>query len=528
MKKTLLPIALITSVCASFAQLVPVTYKGAFAPSPEEAWTTGWTEFEPQTKAYPLTNTDLEGTTITTNTAWTKDKVYQLKGYVFVESGVTLTIEAGTIIRSTAKAALIIKRGGKIMAEGTATAPIVFTSNSADNSRVKGDWGGIVICGAAQHNKTSGPDAKVEGDITATYGGTDDADNSGVFRYVRIEFPGQSLSSADNSEINGLSLYAVGSGTKIDHIQVSYSGDDSFEWFGGAVTMSHLVAYRGVDDDFDTDNGFRGTVQFGVGHRHVGTADQSGSNGFESDNDAEGSTFTPITAPVFANMTIIGPRYSATTPDANFKRAAHIRRNSACSIINSIIVGYTDAGLLLDGVRTVTHAANGELTFANNYIAQNVTNFKLASASAALTINSSADVQIWALASDKNNIEGADINPGLVKPFALNNTVDYRPETSTSANLQVVTGIEDASSLSSTEKIVVFPNPANDNVQIALNSEFANATVTVQNSMGTTVASSKAFGESVKFDVSGFANGLYIVSVTNGGNSISKTLLINR
>jgi hypothetical protein len=528
MKKTLLPIALLSSVCVSFAQLVPVTYKGAFAPSPEESWTTGWTEFEPQTKAYPVTNTDVEGQAITTNTNWTKDKVYNLKGYVFVESGATLTIEAGTIIRSTAKASLIIKRGGKIMAEGTATSPIVFTSNSADNSRVKGDWGGVVICGAAKHNKTSGPDAKVEGDITATYGGDNDADNSGVFRYVRIEFPGQALSAANNSEINGLSLYSVGSGTKIDHVQVSYSGDDSFEWFGGTVNASHLVAYRGVDDDFDTDNGYTGTVQFGVSHRHVGTADQSGSNSFESDNDAEGSAFVPVTAPVFANMTIIGPRYSTTAPDANFKRAAHIRRNSACSIINSIIVGYTDAGLLLDGVSTVTNAVNGKLMFTNNYIADNVTNFKLASSSAALTIQTSADVKTWALAAEKNNIEGTEINPGLIKPFALNNTVDYRPATSNNTNLQVVTGLEDALALSAIEKVVVFPNPANENVQIALNSEFANATVTVQNAMGMTVASTKAFGESVTFDVSGFANGLYIVSVTNGGNALSKTLLINR
>jgi hypothetical protein len=233
------------------------------------------------------------------NTTLEADKKYTLKGNVFVPSGVTLTIEPGTVIvgDKATKGALIIERGAKIMAEGTADEPIVFTSSAAPGNRNYGDWGGLVILGKAVNNK--GTDVSIEG-ITASnkglYGGNDDADNSGVLQYVRIEFAGIALST--DNELNGLTLGSVGSGTTIDHIQVSYSGDDSFEWFGGTVNATHLVAYRGWDDDFDTDYGYRGKVQFAVSFRDPNQADKSGSNGLESDNNGTGGAETPKTAPI--------------------------------------------------------------------------------------------------------------------------------------------------------------------------------------------------------------------------------------
>lgn len=317
--------------------------------------------------------------TITTNTTWTADKIYLLKGFVFVESGATLTIEPGTIIKGdlASKGTLTIKQGAKIDARGTALKPIVFTSNQPAGSRARGDWGGVILAGKAPQNipgTANQPLPKIEGGLTPDtfFGGTDANDNSGVMQYVRIEFPGVAFTT--DNEINGLTLAGVGSGTTLDHIQVSYSGDDSFEWFGGTVNAKYLVAFRGLDDEWDTDNGFSGKVQFGVALRDPNVADASGSNGFESDNDASGSNNKPQTSAVFSNISnFIAP--TAGTLNSNYKRAMHIRRNSSLSILNSVVAGYP-VGLLLDegtapfaAANTAVNAANGSLVLKNNVFA---------------------------------------------------------------------------------------------------------------------------------------------------------------
>ncbi|HMC97403.1 MAG TPA: hypothetical protein VKG92_07120, partial [Flavobacteriales bacterium] len=308
---------------------------------------------------------------LTANTTWDNSHQYLLSGFVYVEDGVTLTIQPGTIIKGDkpTKGTLIIKRGGRINAVGTSASPIVFTSNQPAGSRDYGDWGGIIICGKANNNQPGG-EALIEGGPDAYYGGgtsPDDADNSGTLSYVRIEFPGIALQP--NQEINGLTLGAVGSGTTIDHIQVSYSGDDSYEFFGGAVNARNIVALRGWDDDFDSDNGFRGRVQFAVSLRDPNIADQSGSNGFESDNDASGTTTAPYTQPVFSNVSILGPyAVSASAPNTQFKRAAHIRRNSRCNIHNSVIAGFP-TGLLIDGAPAETNATNNDLQVRHTALA---------------------------------------------------------------------------------------------------------------------------------------------------------------
>ena len=314
---------------------------------------------------------------ITASTIWTADKVYTIKGFVYVQSGATLTIEKGTIIKGGAKeddpsgqqlgGTLIINQGAKIVAIGTAEQPIIFTSSKEPGKRNYGDWGGVVIVGKAPHNQvgSKGP----EGGISVPGGlGTDNiaADNSGTLQYVRIEFAGIALSNAANSEINGLTLYAVGSGTTIDHIQVSYSGDDSYEWFGGTVNAKYLIALRGWDDDWDTDWGFTGKVQYALSLRDPKISDQSKSNGFESDNYDPGEPATgpnaglPLTAPVFANVSNF---VFSTTPSTDFvspasgayQAAMHLRRNTSISIFNSLLVGYPQ-GLRLEGTATGTFA----------------------------------------------------------------------------------------------------------------------------------------------------------------------------
>lgn len=291
---------------------------------------------------------------ITTDTKWYAQAKYMLSGFVYVKNNAVLTIEPGTLIKgvSNSKATLIIERGSKIMAAGTASQPIVFTSDKPAGQRATGDWGGLVICGKAKTNKhdNGAGVGLAEGGIGAEYGGNDDNDNSGVLQYVRIEFPGIPLTSTSNSEINGLTLYSVGKATVMDHIQVSYSGDDSFEWFGGNVNLKYIVALGGLDDGFDTDNGFSGKIQFGLILQDPLKSDQSGSNGFESDNDADGSLLTPLTAPVFSNVTVLGPlAVSSTLPvGTKHEKALHLRRGTMTSVYNSVFAGFPQ-GLSIDG-----------------------------------------------------------------------------------------------------------------------------------------------------------------------------------
>lgn len=315
---------------------------------------------------------------ITANTTWTSDKIYLLKGNVFVTNGATLTIQPGTIIKGdkATKGALIITRGSKIDATGMVDKPIVFTSNQPAGARAQGDWGGVILLGSAPNNLGSA--IAIEGISDATdkgkHGGTNAADNSGTMKYVRIEFAGIPL-SPDN-EINGLTFGSVGSGTTIDYVEVYRSGDDAFEWFGGSVNAKHLLAIDTWDDDFDTDNGFSGKIQFGLAQRLAATADVSGSNGFESDNNSTGTNATPITSATFSNMTILGPRESATPPsiNANFQHAAQIRRNSSISILNSVIAGYTEGVFYDDALpaggtaNASANLASGGSVFANNLI----------------------------------------------------------------------------------------------------------------------------------------------------------------
>lgn len=300
---------------------------------------------------------------------------YRMKGWCYITNGSTLTIEPGTIIKGDkdTKASLIVEPGGKLIAQGTKDAPIVFTSASAPGSRKPGDWGGLIICGKARNNQGT---MQIEGGPRTTHGGSDDTDNSGVISYVRVEFAGYPFKT--DQEINGVTFGSVGSGTQVDHVQVSYSNDDSFEWFGGAVNCKYLIAYHGWDDEFDTDDGFSGNCQFLLSVRNPKIADQSCSNGFESDNNANGGTESPYTKCVFSNVTFVGPMGQASDFANNtsyinagnlnpnngsktgpFQAAMQVRRNSKLNCFNSVAMGYP-VGLLLD----VEKGNPGSLSFA--------------------------------------------------------------------------------------------------------------------------------------------------------------------
>ncbi len=295
------------------------------------------------------------------------DTVYTLTGLYFVATGFRLTIEPGTVIMGDTAATLIIQPGAKIIANGTASKPIVFTSRKAPGSRSPGDWGGVIILGSAPTNQVN---PVIEGGIIpGTYGGAVADDSSGVFRYVRIEYPGYRF-QADN-EVNGLTMGGVGSRTVIENIQVSYSFDDSYEWFGGTVNAKNLVAFGGTDDEFDSDFGWQGNVQFAFGLKDRLNWDPTGqTNGFESDNEGAASWDNPRTYPKFSNVTLVGPvRQDAdtTVPVGSETRHQYVvvaRRGTELSIYNSVLMGYL-GGYSLRDVPSLT-AANGDTLQARN------------------------------------------------------------------------------------------------------------------------------------------------------------------
>lgn len=376
---------------------------------------------------------------ITANRTFTKDKKYLLKGNIFVTNNAELTIQAGTVIYGdkVTKGALIIERGSKLNAAGTAAEPIVFTSSASPTNRNHGDWGGVILLGKAVNNQST--DVSIEG-ITSgdlgKHGGTTDDDNSGTLTYVRIEFAGIALTT--NNEINGLTFGSVGSGTTVHHIQVSYSGDDAYEWFGGKVNAKYLVAYKTWDDDFDTDFGYTGKVQFAAAFRDPGTADQSGSNIFESDNDGNGTANTPLTAPTFANVTAFGPFvYAKLNNDgtmnngnvnANYQNGGHIRRNTAFKLYNSVIVGTGTSANWPFRFTDSKNGANAAAELTGNYIARSV------SASAITPATGSTD-------------KGYNVDN-----FATQNTI----ETLTTVNLSTVfTGLDVAENINDPKATVV-------------------------------------------------------------------------
>lgn len=349
---------------------------------------------------------------ITANETWTSNNIYLLQGWVYVKAGVTLTIQPGTVIKGdfASKGALIIERDAKIIADGTVNNPIVFTSQKSPGQRSYGDWGGVILAGRASTNwaasvanGTTDGEGVVEGGVGTIYGGgltPNDQDSSGVLRYVRIEYPG--VAFQPNSEINGLTLCGVGSKTVIDYVQVSYSGDDSFEWFGGTVNCKHLIAYRGWDDDFDTDYGFRGKIQFAVALRDPSIADQSGSNGFESDNNAGGTALYPHTRPVFSNVSVFGPYCFSSTINSLYRRALHIRRDSECSEFNCVWAGYP-TGLLIESSVTHLNASGDTLRFRNNVLSQMDDTLAATTAANPNNVSGAFNINTWFATGGYNN-----------------------------------------------------------------------------------------------------------------------------
>lgn len=361
---------------------------------------------------------------ITTNRTLTADRVWILDGYVRVMSGATLTVEPGTVVRGdkASKAALIVERGGKLIANGTAAKPIIFTSNQPVGQRAIGDWSGVILCGNAPINQAGGI-AQYEGGIlgadVALYGGgttSNAADNSGILTFVRIEYAG--LAIQQDREINSLTMAGVGSGTIIENVQVSFGGDDGFEWFGGTVNCKNLIAYRCTDDDFDFEFGYVGRIQYAISIKDPNVFDASASgasNGIECDNGATVND-NPANKPLLSNFTFIGPGAAA---NAKHNSGVIFRKGTRFVLRNSIIVDHLKASFELATVEAGDRLNAGESEFRNNLVFSAATAFRVSTAGSFFTTD--ASLETFALLAANNNTKLASLAAaGITSPTMVN------------------------------------------------------------------------------------------------------------
>lgn len=318
---------------------------------------------------------------ITCNQTLSRDTTYVLRGYVKVRNGAVLTIQSGTTIvgdNTAAGSSLWILRGARIDAQGTAAQPIVFTSNRAAGSRAPGDWGGIILVGNGVINRTGTILTEGPTGIAENYGGgTNNADNSGTLRYVRIEYAGFDVSGGGNSELNGLSMYAVGSGTTLEYVQALAGLDDSFEWWGGAADGRYLVSYESGDDHFDWSEGYVGRLQYLIAYQNARLTPASGTGvlatdpqGFEADGCAgsgcaNGTRSTPFTDAIVANFTLVGLPTEAQTSGG---RGLILRRGMIGALSNGIVARWPSNPVSIRDTSVTLYRNNGDSLAVQNLV----------------------------------------------------------------------------------------------------------------------------------------------------------------
>jgi hypothetical protein len=409
---------------------------------------------------------DAAGKLNAASVTFTCDKVYHLDKKIYVDTLKTLTIQPGTIIKgdivSTDPAlatALVVTRGGKMFAEGTAECPIVFTANADPMDGTygvsnHGAWGGVVVLGKATNNLTlantppafggTGPasgfgtgfgQGYVEGFIAANtenqYGGSDDADNSGVIKYVSIRHAGAVINAANGNELNGLTLGSVGNGTTIDHVEIVSSNDDGIEFFGGTVNVKHIAVLFCKDDMFDWDQGWRGNAQFLFG--------------FEMDNDDQKTGASPKSHPVIYNATIVGNKsfnQSVGSADKSAHAGINAKELTEGEIRNSIFANWETGfnmqkapGTRASGTEAYNNWTGGTLKVECNSFIANVNDLRV----------------------DKSKTsDGAAGSAGDLTQFT---TTDKNASSATLAGFDFTLGLNDATN-AVTNSYDVIPNPA--------------------------------------------------------------------
>ncbi len=336
------------------------------------------------------------------------DTVYTLQGVVTVEEGGELHIPAGTLVLGSIEvqpSALIVRAGGKLFSEGTEDAPVVFTSGYPPGEREKGDWGGVVLNGRSLCNFPAGQ-CVGEGS-SGQYGGDDRNDNSGAIVYTRIEYAGYEVSFGN--ELNALTMNGVGDGTTIHHVQTHAGLDDGFEWFGGTVNTHHLLATDISDDSFDYSTGFQGMGQFWLAQQDPDDAD----TGFEVDGQEDDYNATPHTAPLLANVTLIGKGVNGaggTPAESTF--GMRLRRGTGGHIANALVMGFGSSGLRIDDAETYNRIGEGLFSVTHSIVALNASDFQDGDAEAAFGTDG------WS--------NRAGVDPMLGSPFDRASP-DFRP-----------------------------------------------------------------------------------------------------
>ncbi|MBC7641348.1 MAG: hypothetical protein H7174_03275 [Flavobacterium sp.] len=382
-------------------------------------WLNGWTNFRPKNIEYREPTFILEKD-ITTNTTLSKNIIYKIVGTIHVANNAVLTIEPGTILRGDfdTTGTITITTGSKIIAIGTENDPIIFTSNKPPAERKPGDWGGLILMGDAPINKPGGRTASFyeTNEKYSSFGGNNIDSDSGILKYVRIEFAGKKIDS--KIALNGLTLAGVGRKTKIDFVQVSFSSDDSFEIVGGVVDFNNLISYRASDDDYDYSMGVQSVLNNSIAIRNPYTCDNTRSRCLEID-----SYDKPENADLLKNKTtIILNNVLLLNDEVNnlglVKEAISLKTDSFLTINNCLIVGFTSF-LALD-----------EKYLRNeNFKKINISNTRIDSCNNIITnelLNSDEPVNDWFVKIKKTVFA---TNSGIDNLFINNNTKrrpDYR------------------------------------------------------------------------------------------------------
>jgi hypothetical protein len=393
------------------------------------------------------------------------DTLYTISGFVHVANGATLTIQPGTVIHgdyNTLGSSLFVLRGARIEAVGTADAPIIFTSSRPVGQRQPGDWGGLILVGNAPINRSA--PVLLEGSNTGATnpaidysGGTDDADDSGELRYVRVEFAG--YAPAQDAELNSFTFAAVGSGTQLSFLQSMSGLDDSFEFFGGSADASHIVSYESGDDHFDLSEGYQGRMQHLIAYQTRVLIPRAGAGnvsndpqGIENDgcagaNCTNGQNSTPLNIPLVANFTLVGTGpgvVDATSGGIGMM----LRRGTGGYYVNGVIARWPRAAISLRDAATNDRITAGDLELRNLLLADVTTVFQASSGSnvqftvdlAANAIEQTATTTaglFTAFAAQPTTAEQLDWTPAAASPAATGGLAAFTGAMATKAGVAV-------------------------------------------------------------------------------------------
>ena len=566
-----------------------VTYKGAFEPG-EEAWLAGWTMLDAYGFLGEADETDCdqiititdsgEGTGTTT---WKACNTYILDGFVFVNDGQCLTIEPGTVIKGAPgtgadASALVVARGGKIFAEGTADAPIIFTfeDDPLDGSipySTRGQWGGLIVLGNASLNSEPG-ETQIEGipetEQRGLYGGSDDEDDSGIIRYVSVRHGGSDIGAGN--EINGITLGGVGNGTTIEYVEVMSNADDGIEFFGGTAQVKYAaVAFCG-DDSFDYDEGWRGNGQFWF-TVHDNNGEGDGDRGGEHDGGTNPEDGTPYALPTIYNATYMGRGIDAG------KRALTFRDNAGGQYNNSIFFNWgrgIDIENLASGEDSYERFQDGDLSFSGNCFWNVVSEGETATAEDLFKISMGSG---WTSESDSTEALNASTaafqasfaanenevaNPGLfyevtegselLSPKPSNNVSATAPTEPwfTAATfkgafdpaddctwlhgwsflderlfLGCVTSTEEIEATAAAQ-LSIFPNPNNGQFFVSVSERVQNGMINIYDMTGRVVATQVVnANQNTQMAIdANLEKGTYVVTLENGANRTSAMMLV--